>query len=561
MIRLLFCTIWATLWLSQAPGQALNWYAGTMHAHSDYSDGDVDNVCNGANSPTCCYGVGNGALNFDYMGIADHNHNEGTAMTPAKYLSGVTESAAYTTANPGFVGLYGMEWGTISTGGHLWVYGIDSLIGWNAANYHIFCAKGDYTTLINLINARPGAFASICHPNATDVNNIFGTAYNAAYDQALVGITVRNGPASSTNTTYSDPPGANYSSFYNTLLSKGYHVGPVVDLDNHNSATMGKSNEGRTFVLATSLTKNEVYDAYRLMRFYASDDYNVRVTFTESTTNWMGSILTANYNPQLLVNVNDLGGEVTSSIQIWHGVPGSGAAPTLLTSNTNSASLSFTHTLSTGNSFYYYAEITQADGDKMWTAPIWFTKNTPLAAAGFGNLTAAVAGSCVMLNWTCIEAQPGDLFIAERAVSGSAFKEVGRMRLTQAPAGAALTLSDPFPASGESFYRIRAVGHTGAFESEAVKVWFEQPVNSVAPLQLWPNPARDQLHFAIQAPQAGTFAAVVIDRNGREVAAQQVQLIDADGSFSIHLPALPAGIYFLHVRGPEFNSSLSFRIE
>ncbi|MBL0342753.1 MAG: hypothetical protein IPP71_18795 [Bacteroidetes bacterium] len=147
-----------------------NLYFGNLHSHSDYSDGDIDNVCNGAGSAYCCFDIGNTALNFDFMGIADHNHNEGPVMTIAKYASGLTEATNYNSTHLDFVALYGMEWGTISTGGHVAVYGINQLVGWNAGNYNTYCAKGDYNTLFNLV-AAPNAYTTLCHPNNTD----FGT--------------------------------------------------------------------------------------------------------------------------------------------------------------------------------------------------------------------------------------------------------------------------------------------------------------------------------------------------------------------------------------------------
>lgn len=204
-----------------------NYYYGNIHCHSDYSDGDMDNTCNGANSVTCCFTTANTAVNFDFMGMSDHNHNEGPIMTIALYNSGVSEVNAFNAANPDFAGMYGMEWGTVSTGGHVNIYGIDQLVGWNAGNYDIFVAKGDYNSLFNLVASTPGAFAYLVHPTSTNYNNLFTNAYNAAYDNAIIGVSLRNGPYNSLDTTYSDPPtGAPDVVRYHDLLKKGYHVGP-----------------------------------------------------------------------------------------------------------------------------------------------------------------------------------------------------------------------------------------------------------------------------------------------------------------------------------------------
>ncbi len=62
----------------------------------------------------------------------------------------------------------------------------------------------NYTTLFNKITARPGAFAYLAHPQATDYGNLLST-YSANAYQAVIGMAARSGPAFSTNSTYSDP--------------------------------------------------------------------------------------------------------------------------------------------------------------------------------------------------------------------------------------------------------------------------------------------------------------------------------------------------------------------
>ena len=108
-----------------------------------------------------------------------------------------------------------------------------------------------------------------------------GIVYNATYDNAIVGTAVRNGDAFDSTYFYASPPTASsYVTYYRTLLAKGYHLGPTADMDNHYSKTMGKANQGRTVVLATSRTKAAITDAMLNMRFYATEDYNLSVSFS-----------------------------------------------------------------------------------------------------------------------------------------------------------------------------------------------------------------------------------------------------------------------------------------
>lgn len=360
-----------------------NYYYGTLHTHTAYSDGDMDGVCpTFGSAATCVFQKGDIALNFHYQGIADHNHT-GTAMTLTKYNSGVSECNAFNAspAGAGFVGLYGMEWGVISTGGHVIVHGVDKLLGWQTPNYNIYVGQSDYNRLFKVVDSLDG-FCTLAHPNQTDFSNIFTTApYNSMWDSVIVGSSLLNGPYNSTVINYTDPstsfPDENR---WQDLLKKGYWVGPIIDGDNHNSNTMGRTHQSRTVVLANSLSKAAIRSAFKSRRFYASEDFNVQVSFDANNAFIMGSKTTQSVNPVLHVNVTDPdGGDNVSQIEIYYGVPGSGSLPTLLTSVNSVSNYTYTHNIAASTSnYYYYAKITQSDGHRIWTAPVWYNKNTAL---------------------------------------------------------------------------------------------------------------------------------------------------------------------------------------
>ncbi|MGZ3900238.1 MAG: T9SS type A sorting domain-containing protein, partial [Bacteroidia bacterium] len=48
-----------------------------------------------------------------------------------------------------------------------------------------------------------------------------------------------------------------------------------------------------------------------------------------------------------------------------------------------------------GSTYYYYAEITQADGDVIWTSPIWYTRNSNSANAPITSFTFSGSSFCV----------------------------------------------------------------------------------------------------------------------------------------------------------------------
>jgi hypothetical protein len=268
-----------------------------------------------------------------------------------------------------------MEWGVISGGGHVIVYGVPNLLGWDAGQYNTFVAKNDYigtSGLFRTINNFGGnALATLAHPNNSDYGGIMST-YNAEADSAIVGTAVENGPSTSTNTTYSDPPSSmSFLTFYRNMLARGYHLGPTIDHDNHN-VTHGHTNLSRTVVLAPSLTENEILGAMRKMRFYASQDCSAYVNF-KVNNNTLGSIITNAGAPNITVTATT--SNPITSLKIYSGVSGSGTNATILTSTTT-GTINYTHTaLANGNSIYYYLDITESDGKRIITSPIWYTRN------------------------------------------------------------------------------------------------------------------------------------------------------------------------------------------
>ena len=346
---------------------SLNYYFGTFHSHSEYSDG--------TDLPSADYAYARDSNCMDFLGISEHNHVL-AGMHLSNWPLGKSQAAAATSST--FVAMYGMEWGVISGGGHVVVYGVDSLLGWDAGEYQTYVAKNDYigtSGLFSTINSiGNNAFATLAHPNTTDYSGIMST-YNLAADNAIVGTAVESGPAFSTNTTYSNPDTSMaYLTYYKKMLARGYHLGPTMDHDNHN-ATHGRTTTSRTVVMATSLSEANILSAMRQMRFYASQDCSAYVTFKINNSE-MGSVVTASGTPTITVTATT--SNSITSIKIYSGVSGSGTNATLLTSTT-SGGITYTHTaLANLAGQYYFADITESDGKRIITSPIWYTRiDTP----------------------------------------------------------------------------------------------------------------------------------------------------------------------------------------
>ena len=353
---------------------ALNYYFGNLHGHSSFSDGNKEDL---TKTPVDDYAFAKNSMNMDFLGISEHNHTQ-AGMHLASWQPGIDAAKAATTEK--FVAMHGMEWGVISGGGHVVVYGIDSLIGWEAGEYQIFVPKSTYTGttgLFKIINRHGlNAIATLAHPNTTDYNNLSAT-YDLSADSAIVGSALESGPAFSTNVTYSDPATSMaYLSYYNKMLAQGYHLGATMDHDNH-YLTFGRHTRARLVVLAPALTENDLLEAMKKMRFYASEDSAAKINYMINGQP-LGTVFTAQSFPA--ITVTSVTTSPVTSIKLMAGVPGSGITPTVLATST-SGTLTFSdNTLANLATDYYYLDVTENDGSRIITSPIWYTRDDSFKA-------------------------------------------------------------------------------------------------------------------------------------------------------------------------------------
>ena len=528
-------------------------YRGNLHGHSSYSDGNKDASTSGAYTPADDYALGRLAQQFDFMGISEHNHNQAGMSLPS-YAKGLQQAdAANDEGN--FVTLYGMEWGTISGGGHVVVYGYPQLIGWEPGNYDVYVAKGDYSGpngLFATVAQQPGTIAYLAHPAQTDYNGLFSNPLNPTTADVVVGSAMRSGPAFSTNTTYSNPPASTYESRFKDALKLGYHVAPTVDHDSHYSV-FGRSTPGRLVLLAPTLTRPALMDALQQRRFYASDDFNTEVTFTVGSQP-MGSIMTRAGTPTLTVSVNDPdANDAVATIDLFSGIPGSGTVAAPLVSSSGSATFAYTDPIANQATYYYYAVITQADGDKIWTAPIWYTRNDALEA---GPLPVQLVSFQAVLHnedeavlrWATASEARSAYFAVERSLDGRTFSEVGRL----GGAGTSQTahtyeLRDPQALTGLAYYRLRQVDTDGTTAYSPV-VTLAPTAREAAEVHVYPNPSAGTAvaRIALRGLDRQQVQIRVVDMLGRTVATQQLIPLGYQADAPLTLPdTLPAGIYVL----------------
>ena len=551
-----------------APAGAYLFLRGNLHAHSAYSDGNKDASTSGASTPADDYALARTAQQFDFMGISEHNHR-GANMELPRYALGLAQADA-ATVNGTFVALYGMEWGTISGGGHVVVYNYPRLIGWEPGNYDDYVAKGDYSGPAGLfvkVAQQPGAVAYLAHPSSTDYNGLFANSLNTTTAEVLVGSAMRSGPAFSTNTTYSDASTSTYEARFKDALKLGYHVAPTIDHDNHYSV-FGRSTPGRLVLLATELTRPALLDALQQRRFYAADDFNTEVTFQIANAP-MGSVLTGAGAPTLSISVTDPdGNDGVASIAVFSGVPGSNVQATQIGTLPGSATYTLTDPIPNGATYYYYAVITQADGDKMWTAPIWYTRqdatNTPLPVQLLGFQAVLQNEYEAVLRWSTASERNSAYFAVERSLDGQHFIEAGLLTAAGTTAQAhTYQLRDPRMLTGLTYYRLRQVDLDGTTAYSPV-VTLSPTAREAAQVNVYPNPSGGATvaHLALRGLDGENVSVRVVDMLGRTVATRQLIPLGYQADAPLALPNnLPAGMYLVTVATATQTWSLRWTLE
>ncbi len=377
-------------------------YFGNLHSQTNHSDGGGELAsCTGAQNPQSAAYSPTDAFNYakahglDFLMASEHNHmydgsdSTNTSANPATakalYQSGLSMAANFNAANPDFLAIYGMEWGVISNGGHMNIFNSNELLGWESNSSgqllaDTYTAKSDYAALYTLMRQR-GWLGQFNHPSTSGQFLVNGVplGYTADGDEAMALCEVMNTSAFSTNTTETETGRSNYEGACKKALEAGYHVAFSTDQDNH-CANWGASYTNRTGVLipsGTALTTAAFMDAIRARRVFATMDKTSQLVLT-ANGHMMGERFNNTGTLNLVANFSSSSGKTVSTSEIYEGVPGRNGTVTLLASTANT-----TITPSDGAHFYY-AKVTQSDGNILWSAPVWVTQG----AGGGGDTTA-----------------------------------------------------------------------------------------------------------------------------------------------------------------------------
>nr|WP_274380784.1 CehA/McbA family metallohydrolase [Anaerosporobacter faecicola] len=374
-----------------------NIYFGQIHSHTDYSDGagTCDQAFNYAK---------NTAEQIDFLAVTDHSNsfdNEKTASladgsVSEEWKEGHQLADDYTDAS--FVGIYGYEM-TWSNGlGHMNTFNTNGFQSRTQADYSQYSTalKNYYTTL----KTDTSSISQFNHPGTTFGDFSDFAHYDEEIDSLITLLEVGNGEGAIGSDGYF--PSYEY---YTRALDKGWHVAPTNNQDNH-KGYWGDANTGRTVILADSLTRDNIYDALRNMRTYATEDNDLEVQYTLNGE-VMGTVLEDTpAEADIKVQLKD---PTDSSIGKVEVIVNGGLSVASENVTSNTANLEFNLP---ADYSYYYIRITQPDKDTAVTAPVWVGKVEAVGISSISTTAAlTVKGEALDVNLELFNNEPDELQI------------------------------------------------------------------------------------------------------------------------------------------------------
>lgn len=328
-------------------------YFGDLHNHTSYSDG--------SGTPAQALAAGK-AAGFDFMAISDHSY----AIDDAEWANTLTAVNNATTSD--FVALRGFEY-TQGAEGHINV--------WNSTRHatrtDTGCANCDYTPNLEAGSTVNGFYAWLAsasnvgldssgtvmqfnHPGWINFNDWY---YHSEPKVSEIARLEEVGNGSGSSYVFSEEE-------YIRSLDYGWKLGATNNADTH-SASWGMNTDHRTGVLMTGLTKAALMDALRQRRTFATEDKNFSLTMKANGA-WMGSEIANTGQIAFVITGTDPDGEIPSLVELI-----TDQGKTLLSEQPTAASFTWQPTINNVSAgvHYFYVKVTQADGDKIVSSPVW----------------------------------------------------------------------------------------------------------------------------------------------------------------------------------------------
>jgi uncharacterized repeat protein (TIGR01451 family) len=327
-------------------------YQGDIHNHTSYSDGSGTPAQAFVKGRTC---------GLEFMAITDHSY----AIDDGEWADILAQAETYNVDGE-FVTLRGFEY-TQGGEGHANVY---NSVRHATRALVSGCTYCDYTPNLEKGVTVDGFYhwLSITGTVALDGNgtimqfnhpgwiNFNDWKYHPEVEDMAQLEEVGNGWGSSYVFSWDE---------WIRSLDYGWQVGATNNTDNH-SSEWGCIGPNRTGVVMAALTREDLMEALRSRRVYATEDSNADLFF-KANGYWMGSEIPNTGSIAFHAWGSDPDGELTTRVEL---VTAEGQTIASIQPNASGFDWELTETIAPGV-HYYLILVTQADGDRIVSSPVW----------------------------------------------------------------------------------------------------------------------------------------------------------------------------------------------
>jgi hypothetical protein len=228
-----------------------------------------------------------------------------------------------------------------------------------------------------------------------------------------------------------------------------------------------------------------------------------------------------------------------------------------LTSTTN-GTLNYTHAaLTNGSTRYYYLDITEADGKRIITAPIWYTRNdaAPMLAVTSPAQETSVVGFFPIMEEGRIVAK----WVSQQEIKGTKYQlEKSENNLNFEPVYSEEGRGySPYPTyygyedlaiekNKSTYYRLTQSDETGKIlYSKTIEAAYENLMPSS--ITVYPNPFSNEFQLRIVNPYEEETQLKLFTATGQRVLSKNVVLFSGEQTLAIETAGLANGLYILRL--------------
>lgn len=328
-------------------------FFGDLHTHTGYSDGKK--------TPRDAFRQAAAEGRLDFMAVSDHAAH----MTPEKFSDTMEAARECTTARflalaaceNGFSSQYENEYGVpVINGGELVTLAADRTLS----------ESDSLESFVQTLSGRPEAFAGFAHPQeASWPTEFLWNGYDMAHHRSPQVLRfVRMIEVCNETSAYNQL----HEKLYPTALDCGFRVSPIGVSDTHQDNWGSAQLEARTAVLAPSLSKDDILNALRCQRCYATETGSTLLSFSVNGVSMGGDTPAAqDYRIKLEIVEPDR----TAEKELVRVELISDYGQILLSWECGGHCVCMDETLHSVSARYFFARAVNRAGKRIWSSPVW----------------------------------------------------------------------------------------------------------------------------------------------------------------------------------------------